>query len=220
MEAINFYENKTNSDRADWLRSAYNNDINKRYVKVHIDCKRLHRPCDKGVVSSPSRRAVSSLENKPRKYGQTLLSASHAASVTGAVTSMWLIEHKQFLPCDESRRIHDLWMVLSTSQMQAAAVLSYGFRIFHFLSQIKCPGAHKALGMRKRTLQRSRVGWERSKTALPGGETAVSGKGTSWNQLVKVTPKVQSSCQWDLDKEILGFRGLERDKQEKIRTSL
>lgn len=63
--------------------------------------------------------------------------------------------------------------------MQAAAVISYGFRILNFHSQIKCPGACEALGMRKLTLARSGGGWGRSSIAHL--ETTVSGEGTSWN---------------------------------------
>lgn len=63
--------------------------------------------------------------------------------------------------------------------MQAAAVISYSFRILNFLSQIKCPGACEALGMRKLTLERSGGGWRRSRIAHL--ETTVSVEGTSWN---------------------------------------
>lgn len=57
----------------------------------------------KGIVSSPSRRAVSSLEAKPRKFGQNQNPKISALLLTlhqqpGAVTSMGLIGHKQFLP--------------------------------------------------------------------------------------------------------------------------
>lgn len=57
----------------------------------------------KGTVSSPSRRAVRSLEAKPREFGRNqnpkisaLLLKLH--QLLGAVTSVWLVGPKQLLP--------------------------------------------------------------------------------------------------------------------------
>lgn len=89
--------------------------------------------------------------------------------------------------------------------------------------QIKCPRAHQALGVRKFWLWK-KGGWAGKKqdSTFQGWETTVSGgrhqlelpSRSRWPQ----ESEVLANRTWD--KGLLGCRGLERDKEEKISTFL